>query len=102
MSTATTSDRISRILALVGSALLLPWPARSKGGRRRWKHLQLTDMHDDRHLAKLEKAGNIGVALGQASDGLVTIDGPRPLRGRLSSGESTAHEYATDARQSKM
>jgi len=74
MSTMTTSSRISHIVELVGPALLLPWPARSKGGRRKWKHLQLTDMDADSHLANLEKAGNIGIALGEVSSGLVTID----------------------------
>ena len=68
------SDRISHILGLVGPALLLPWPARSKAGRRKWKHLQLTDMNDGNHLAKLAKAANIGIALGKVSNGLVTID----------------------------
>ena len=31
-------------------------------------------MNDDGHLAKLKAAGNIGVALGKVSDGLLTID----------------------------
>src|SRR5262245_14935466 len=74
MRTAVTSDRISHILELVGPALLLPWPARSKGGRRKWKHLTLTDMDAMGHRAKLNKAGNVGVALGLVSGGLVTID----------------------------
>jgi hypothetical protein len=68
------SKRISHILGLLGPALLLPWPARCKGSRKKWKHLQLTDMSAPSHLAKLEKAGNIGVALGKVSNGLVTID----------------------------
>jgi len=68
------SDRISHILTLVGPALLLPWPTKSKGGQRKWKHLQLNDMAEPSHLAKLAKAGNIGVALGTVSNGLVTID----------------------------
>ena len=68
------SDRISYILGLVGPALLLPWPAKSKGGQRKWKHLELSDMDEPSHLAKLAKAGNIGIALGKVSNGLVTID----------------------------
>jgi bifunctional DNA primase/polymerase-like protein len=68
------SKRISHILSLLGPALLLPWPARCKGSRKKWKHLQLTDMTTPSHLAKLETADNIGVALGRASNGLVTID----------------------------
>ena len=73
MSTAAITDRISRLRELLGPAVLLPWPSGSKGNRRKWKHLQLTDMDDD-YLAKLKKAGNIGVALGRVSGGLVTID----------------------------
>src|SRR5262249_48757537 len=38
------------------------------------KHLQLSDMDKGSHLAKLAKAGNIGIALGKVSNGLVTID----------------------------
>jgi len=67
-------DRISHILDLVGPALLLPWPRKSKGTKRRWKHLELTAMDDEGHLAKLRDAGNIGVALGRVSEGLVSID----------------------------
>jgi hypothetical protein len=68
------SNRISQILSLLGSALLLPWPAKCKGAPKKWKHLQLTDMSAPSHLAELERAGNIGVALGRASNGLVTVD----------------------------
>jgi len=74
MSTATTNDSVSHVLALTGPALLLPWPARSKGSRRKWKHLTLTDMDETTHRAKLDKAGNVGVALGLVSGGLNTID----------------------------
>jgi hypothetical protein len=70
----TTKDRIEHLRELLGPALLLPWSAGSKGDRRKWKHLQLPDMKDDMHIATLEKAGNIGVALGEVSGGLVTID----------------------------
>src|SRR4029077_14176167 len=68
------ANRIPHILGLLGPALLLPWSAGSKGDRRKWKHLQLTDMDEASHRTKLERAGNIGVALGRASNGLVTID----------------------------
>jgi len=54
--------------------VLLPWPSGSKGGRRKWEHVQLSDMAEPRHLAKVERAGNIGVALGEVSNRLVTID----------------------------
>src|SRR6266487_1049246 len=68
------NGRIEQLSELLGPALLLPWPAGSKGTRRKWKHLQLTDMNDNGYLESLEKAGNIGVALGRVSNGLVTID----------------------------
>ena len=69
-----SSDRILRIRRLVDPAVLLPWPSGSKGDRQRWKHLQLADMNNANHLAKLESAGNIGVALGTVSNGLITSD----------------------------
>jgi hypothetical protein len=69
-----STAKISHILGLLGPALLLPWPAGSKGDYRRWKHLQLADMNEGSHRAKLERAGNIGVALGKVSNGLITID----------------------------
>jgi Bifunctional DNA primase/polymerase, N-terminal len=74
MSTAVTGDKISNILRILCPALLLPWPARSKGGHWKWKHLELAHMDDSRHLAKLPMVGNIGVVPGKVSDGLVTID----------------------------
>jgi hypothetical protein len=60
MRTATTNHSVFRVLAVTGPALLLPWPARSKGSRRKWKHLKLTDMDDIVHRTQLDKAGNIG------------------------------------------
>jgi hypothetical protein len=74
MSTVATSNRVPHILGLLGPALLLPWTSGSKGDRRKWKNIQLTDMNDDSYLVELEKAGNIGVVLGAKSNGLVTID----------------------------
>src|SRR5262249_32839492 len=74
MSTPVRPDRISHLRDLLGPAVLLAWPARSKGDFRKWKHLRLTDMGDPSHLTKLERAGNIGVALGNVSNRLVTID----------------------------
>jgi hypothetical protein len=70
----TTIARIDHLRELLGPAVLLPWSAGSKGGNRKWKHRQLADMNDATYLAKLEKAGNIGVALGKVSSALVTID----------------------------
>jgi hypothetical protein len=74
MSTVGVGDRVSHLCELLGPAVLLPWPSGSKGDHRKWKHLQLSDMNEVNHLATLERAGNIGVALGQVSNGLVTID----------------------------
>ncbi len=74
LSTPTATDRISHLHELLGPAALLAWPERSKGDSRKWKHLRLADMETMTHLAKLNRAGNIGVALGDVSNGLVTID----------------------------
>ena len=74
MSTGVVTDGVSHLRKRLGPAVLQPWPSRSKGNHRKWKHLQLADMNETSHLAKLEKAGNTGVALGRVSDGLVTID----------------------------
>jgi hypothetical protein len=65
---------LQRILALTGPALLLPWPRGTKGAPYRWGHMQLALMDNRVHLSLLEKAGNIGVALGKVSGGLVSID----------------------------
>jgi hypothetical protein len=70
----TTNSRIEHLRELLGPAVLLPWAAKSKGGAKKWKHRQLSDMNDIDYVTKLEKAGNIGVSLGKGSDGLVTID----------------------------
>jgi hypothetical protein len=72
--TTVNNKRVDRLLGLLGPAVLLPWHGRSKGGHRKWKNRQLADMNDSTYLAKLEKAGNIGVSLGKVSNGLVTID----------------------------
>src|SRR5437868_4181417 len=74
MNVTANNKKIEHLLELLGPAVLLPWPSRSKGGNRKWKHRGLSDMDDATYLAKLEKAGNIGVALGKVSGGLVTID----------------------------
>jgi hypothetical protein len=74
MSISTANMKISHLLGLLGPSVLLPWPSGSKGSRRKWKHLQLVDMGQESHRAELERAGNIGVALGKVSNGLVTID----------------------------
>ena len=66
--------RVEHLRWLLGDdVLLLPWPLGSKGTTARWGHLTIATMADPKHLAKLE-AGNIGVALGQVSGGLCSID----------------------------
>src|SRR5687767_12619559 len=66
---------IQRIRDLLGpDALLLPWPAGSKGTSQRWKHLTADSMDDPVYLEKLAGAGNIGVALGEKSAGLCSLD----------------------------
>src|SRR5713226_5528040 len=74
MNVTANNNKVERLLALLGPAVLLPWPSGSKGCNKKWKHRLLTDMNDATYLAKLDKAGNIGVALGKVSNGLVTID----------------------------
>jgi hypothetical protein len=65
---------VTRLQTLIGyDTLLLPWPLGSKGTRRRWKHLTFDAMSDPTHLAKLA-IGNIGVAQGDVSNGLCSID----------------------------
>src|SRR5947207_15169956 len=73
MSTTGKVSGVSHLRQLLGPAVLLPWPSGSKGNCRKWKHLQLADMSDE-YLAKFERDRNVGVALGKASNGLVTID----------------------------
>jgi len=68
------SSRVEHLRWLLGDdVLLLPWPLGSKGTRARWGHLTVAAMANPKHLAKLE-AGNIGVAQGQVSNGLCSID----------------------------
>lgn len=74
MKVVPNNDRIEHLRELLGPAVLLPWPRCSKGTGWKWKHRQLTDMNDEAYLTRLERAGNIGVALGAVSNGLVTID----------------------------
>ena len=70
---SATRTRISQLRDLIGSAVLLRWPLGSKGQPRKWKHLRITDM-TNAYLAKFDGDCNIGVALGEVSNGLVSID----------------------------
>lgn len=52
--------------------VLLGWPLRSKGTRKKWGNLTAADMTPE-YLKRLER-GNLGVALGRVSGGLVAVD----------------------------
>ena len=63
-----------QILEQIGPAVLLSIPRGEKGPRKlRWQKLTLADMTPS-YLASLNHGHNIGVLLGQASNGLCTID----------------------------
>lgn len=63
----------SKILSRIGEAILIPIPPGDKGPKMPgWQKLTLAEMTED-YLGKLE-GKNIGVLLGAASNGLVTID----------------------------
>ena len=65
---------LDHILELTGPAVLLPIPKGKKGPTRTgWQTLSLGDMTTE-HLAGLNHGNNIGVLLGEASQGLCTID----------------------------
>jgi hypothetical protein len=65
---------VTRLQSLIGcNALLLHWPLGSKGAPKKWKHLTLDVMSDPAYVAKLG-TGNIGVAQGDVSNGICSID----------------------------
>lgn len=66
--------RVHHLRGLLGKdVLMLPWPFGLKGNKTQWKHLSVAAMADPKYLAKLE-AGNIGIALGEVSNWLCSID----------------------------
>jgi len=70
----TYSISIDALRDLLGrEVLLLSWPLGSKGTQRKWGHLTIEMMDDPLYLKKLA-TGNVGVALGEKSNGLCTID----------------------------
>jgi hypothetical protein len=73
-SDTASPERIQHLLDLLGEAVLLAVPAHSKASQKRWGDIGPAHMKDHRYLANLQRAGNIGVALGAVSNGLVTID----------------------------
>jgi hypothetical protein len=65
---------VQKIRALLGEdVLLLHWSLGTKGERRNWKHLTIDAMSDATYIETLSK-GNVGVALGEVSNGLCAID----------------------------
>ena len=72
---AIPADHIRKLMDLLGEpVLLLSWPLGKKGTQKKWKHLEAaTDMKELAYLRKLGE-GNIGVALGDKSGGLISID----------------------------
>jgi hypothetical protein len=68
------ASHVTELRKLLGmDVLLLGWPLGKKGDSRRWKHLTIEAMADPYYLAGLA-AGNIGVALGEKSGGLCSLD----------------------------
>ena len=68
------SSRVEKLLRILGpNTLLLSWPLGKKGDRRKWKHLTIEKMSVASYIAQLE-VGNIGVAQGEKSGGLCSID----------------------------
>lgn len=75
MNSNPRQDPVERLLLLLGEpVLLLHWPFGSKGVQEKWGHLRAdVEMKDPQYLAQLRK-GNIGVALGEKSGALISID----------------------------
>jgi hypothetical protein len=73
------SEILAEIYTWVGEdRLLLSWPCQTKGTRRRWKHLSLAQSklpaYQQMLVETCARGGNIGVALGPVSNGLVALD----------------------------
>lgn len=68
------NDPVASLRALLGNdVLLLHWPSGTKGSEKRWKHLTVAAMDDPKYVRNLAR-GNIGVAQGNASNGVCSID----------------------------
>lgn len=63
---------LDQLQSVFGPCVFLKWPLGVKGDKRKWKHLTLADMTPE-YLAGLLD-GNVGIALGQVSNGLCAID----------------------------
>ena len=63
-----------KIVEVIGPAVLLSIPPGEKGPRlKNWQKLTLADMSPE-YLAGLNHGDNIGVSLGEVSEGLCTVD----------------------------
>jgi hypothetical protein len=62
----------STLQNVFGPCVFLKWPRGMKGDKRKWKHLTLDDM-SAKYLSDIMD-GNVGIALGQVSNGLCAID----------------------------
>jgi hypothetical protein len=68
------APHVRELRALLGEdVLLLAWPRGKKGDRRKWKDIPIEAMNEPGYLAKLS-LGNIGVAQGDRSGGLCSLD----------------------------
>lgn len=65
-------DPVPALRKFLGDAVFIAWPRGVKGARKKWRHLRQRDMTPE-YLAKLRN-GNIGVALGEISNGLCALD----------------------------
>ena len=66
---------IAEIRRMIGQdVLLLPVRKGTKNPTGKWRHLTIAAMDNPKHLAKLNRASNIGVVLGKVSGGLCSID----------------------------
>lgn len=66
--------RVEHIRRLLGDdVLLLAWPWGVKGSKKPWGHLTAAKMKEPAYLHELEE-GNIGVAQGEKSHGICSID----------------------------
>jgi hypothetical protein len=69
-----TAPHVANLIKLLGEpVLLLSWPAGVKATKKKWGHLTVEDMKRPAYLAQLAH-GNIGVAVGEKSGGLCSID----------------------------
>ena len=68
-------NELKEISGLIGETVLIPIKAGSKAPAfKGWNKLTASSRHDEELQKKLRSHGNVGVLLGEASDGLCTID----------------------------